>query len=203
MYQDLFFLLAFIGRILIAVSGEVPEWRTVSFSPNSDTINPTMLVVFISLQHMTSLFILSLSVTNVSKCLFYLRSLLRMPAWSPPCHSLQPPGGWPGPQPGCCSPLWRSWWTVPPLSHHHQLVWGAALLLVPMLPPGHNDLPHMLVPHGKSTVPLLHHQVAATVHAGEPGLSHQLCSTLSNMGDNFWWSSITFFQIPLLVWISQ
>ena len=45
-----------------------PEWRTVAFYPSSDTINPTMLVVFISLQQMTILFNLSLSTTKVFKC---------------------------------------------------------------------------------------------------------------------------------------
>ena len=30
-----------------------PEWRNVPFSPSSDTINPTILVVFMSLQQMT------------------------------------------------------------------------------------------------------------------------------------------------------
>ena len=34
------------------------------------------------------------------------------------------------------------------------------------------DLPHLLVPHGESTAPLLY-MVAASVHADEPGLSHQ------------------------------
>ena len=46
-----------------------PEWRTVAFSPSSDTIKPTMLVVFMSLQQMTILFVLSLSATKVFKYL--------------------------------------------------------------------------------------------------------------------------------------
>ena len=39
--------------------------------------------------------------------------------------------------------------TVLPLEHNHQLVWGAGLVQISMLPTRHNDLPHLLVPHAE------------------------------------------------------
>ena len=45
------------------------------------------------------------------------------------------------------------------VSPGHRLVERAIVLLL-------TDFPRLIVPHGDSAAPLLHHQVAAHVHAG-------------------------------------
>jgi hypothetical protein len=62
-----------------------PEWRTVTFSPSSDTTNSTLLVVFMSLQQIMILFDLSLSMIagiKIQELKLFLHLFLNIPETS-------------------------------------------------------------------------------------------------------------------------